>query len=208
SQGQAMYVASKEDSLWLLNVQRKLYAQSWNHPDYRFEKLWGLITDLRNLRVAFERVCHNRGARTAGVDGITVRQVLQKGVEPFLEQLRTQLRQRTFRPQATRRVLLPKAGKPGEFRPLGIPTVRDRMVQAAMKNILEPIFEAGFYPVSYGFRPGKSVHGAIEPLKRLLLPRGKPGKAGQLPYVWAIEGDIKGCFDNIDHHGLMERVRR
>jgi len=82
------------------------------------------------------------------------------------------------------------------------------MVQAAMKNILEPIFEAGFYPVSYGFRPGKSVHGAIEPLKRLLLPRGKPGKAGQLPYVWAIEGDIKGCFDNIDHHGLMERVRR
>jgi retron-type reverse transcriptase len=79
-----------------------------------------------------------------------------------------------------------------------------------MKNIMEPIFEADFYPTSYGFRPGKSVHGAIAHLKVLLLPRRERRwkKPDALPYQWAIEGDIKGCFDNIGHHGLMQRVRR
>jgi len=86
---------------------------------------------------------------------------------------------------------------------LGIPTVKDRVVQAAVKNILEPIFEADFFPTSYGFRPGKSVHGALTRIKALL----KPTTSG-LPYQWAIEGDIKGCFDNINHHGLMNRLRR
>jgi group II intron reverse transcriptase/maturase len=87
--------------------------------------------------------------------------------------------------------------------------VKDRVVQAAVKNILEPIFEADFYPTSYGFRPGRSVHGAIAYLEMLLRPRElKQGKGQRLPYQWAIEGDIKGCFDNIGHHGLMERVRR
>ena len=107
-------------------------------------------------------------------------------------------------------MLIPKAGKPGDFRPLGIPTVKDRVIQAAMKQILEPIFEAGFYPTSYGFRPGRSVRGALAHLKTLLLPRGMKRwkKAEKLPFQWAIEGDIKGCFDHIDHHALMERVRR
>jgi len=79
-----------------------------------------------------------------------------------------------------------------------------------MKQVLEPIFEAGFFPTSYGFRPGRSVRGALAHLKALLLPRGRShGKAPKrLPYPWAIEGDIKGCFDHIDHHALMERVRR
>jgi len=88
--------------------------------------------------------------------------------------------------------------------------VKDRVVQAAVKNIMEPIFEAGFYPVSYGFRPKKSVHGAIEHFKRLTLPRsGRNGKERQkLPYQWVIEGDVKSCFDEIGHHGLMVRVRR
>jgi retron-type reverse transcriptase len=84
------------------------------------------------------------------------------------------------------------------------------VVQAATKQVLEPIFEAGFYPTSYGFRPGRSVRGALAHLKTLLLPRGMTRwkKAEELPFQWAIEGDIKGCFDNIDHHALMERVRR
>ncbi len=210
SLGKAMYVATKDDRHWLQTVQRKLYARSRENPDYVFEKLWGLVTDPRNIRIALARVSRNRGARTAGIDRITVRKVLLKGAEQFVDAVREDMRGGAFRPKPVRRVLIPKAGKPGQFRPLGIPTVRDRVVQAAMKNILEPVFEADFYPVSYGFRPGKSVHGAIAHLKALLLARGggRWKRPDKLPFQWAIEGDIKGCFDNIDHHGLMERVRR
>ncbi|WXA89877.1 group II intron reverse transcriptase/maturase [Pendulispora rubella] len=205
-----MYVASRDDRLWLQIVQRKLYTRSRVNPDYVFEKLWGLVTDPRNLRIALARVHRNRGARTAGIDRITVRHVLLDGAEPFLDELRKELRGGTFRPMPVRRVLIPKAGKPGKFRPLGIPTVKDRVVQAAVKNILEPIFEADFYPVSHGFRPGRSVHGAIAHLKVLMHSRGADPlkREDLLPFQWTIEGDIKGCFDNIGHHGLMERVRR
>jgi group II intron reverse transcriptase/maturase len=210
SLGQAMYVATKEDTLWLQNVQRALHTRSKEHLGYVFEKLWGLVTDLRNLRIAFARVQRNRGARTAGIDRVTVMKVLQTGVMAFLDEIRKDLRGGTFRPEPVRRVLIPKAGQPGKFRPLGIPTVKDRVVQAAVKNIMEPIFEADFYPVSYGFRPGKSVHGAIAHLKVLMRSRGgnRWKRSEKLPFQWAIEGDIKGCFDNIGHHGLMERVRR
>ena len=205
-----MYIATEEDRLWLQSVQRKLYARSRENPSYRFAELWGLVTDLKNLRTAFSRVRGNRGARTAGVDRVTVGRVVQTGIEPFLVALREELRSGLFHPSPVRRVLIPKAGKPGAFRPLGIPTVKDRVIQAAMKNILEPIFEAGFYPISYGFRPGRSVRGALAHLKDLLTPSGMKrwGTTERPPYQWAIEGDIKGCFDNIDHHGLMQRVRR
>jgi group II intron reverse transcriptase/maturase len=205
-----MYVASSDDRRWLLNEQRKLYARSRQDPAYVFRKLWGLVTDPRNLRNAFARVSRNRGRRTAGVDRVTVRMVLADGVEDFVAGLRQELRAGIYRPSPARRVFIPKAGKPGKFRPLGIPTVKDRVVQAAVKNIMEPIFEAGFYPISYGFRPAKSVHGALEHFKQLTLPRsGRTGKEREkLPYQWVIEGDVKGCFDNIGHHGLMERVRR
>jgi RNA-directed DNA polymerase len=204
-----MYIATEDDRLWLQSVQRKLYAQSGKDPAYRFAELWGLVTDPRNLRTAFARVQRNRGARSAGIDRITVRKVIQQGVESFLDAIREDLRVGRFHPSPVRRVLIPKTGKPGVFRPLGIPTVKDRVIQAAMKNILEPIFEAGFYPASYGFRSGRSAHGALTVLKTLLVPRGvKQWKtAGRPPFQWAIEGDIKGCFDHIDHHKLMERVR-
>lgn len=210
-QGKAMYVANPLDKSWLLSEQRKLHKQSLKTPDYIFSKLWGLVTDLRNLRIAFERVARNKGRRTAGVDGLTVKAVLREGVEAFVEQLRGEMRSGKYRPSPVRRVLIPKPGQPGKFRPLGIPTVKDRVVQAAMKNILEPIFEGDFYPSSYGFRPGKSVHGALEHLRLLLRPTLKPGSKKTergLPYQWAIEGDIRGCFDNIGHHGLMNRIRR
>jgi RNA-directed DNA polymerase len=209
SQGKAMYVASPSDSDGLLNVQQKLYTRSKNSPDYVFRKLWGFVTDLHTLRVAFARVAGNRGKRTAGVDGLTVRTILSQGMEIFVAQLRAELRSGAYRPSPVRRVLIPKAGQPGKFRPLGIPTVKDRVVQAAVKLILEPIFEPDFFPVSYGFRPGKSVHGALEHLRMLLRPRiaGAEGMR-RLPYQWAVEGDIKGCFDNIDHHALMVRIRR
>jgi group II intron reverse transcriptase/maturase len=205
-QGKAMYVAPQSDKDWLLNEQRKLYARSMEQPDYVFRKLWGLITDPRNLRISLDRVSHNRGQRTAGVDGVTVKRALAKGPDVLVDRIRVQMRTGAYRPCPTRRVLIPKAGQPGKFRPLGIPTVTDRVMQAAMKNILEPIFEADFYPISHGFRPGKSVHSAMEQLRLTLRPSAKANQ--RLTYQWAIEGDIKGCFDNIDHHGLMVRVRR
>jgi RNA-directed DNA polymerase len=206
-----MYVAAQLDVSWLRNEQRKLYGRSQQQPDYLFRKLWGLVTDLRNLRLALARVARNRGRRTAGVDGVTVRKVLDDGAESFVIALRAELRGGEYRPSPVRRVLIPKAGQPGKHRPLGIPTVKDRVVQAAMKNVLEPIFEADFFPCSYGFRPGKSAHGALEHLRVLLRPTAR--RVGRkverrLPYQWAIEGDIKGCFDNIDHHALMQRIRR
>ena len=205
----AMYVATKLDTSWLQIEQRQLYERSRNNPAYVFHKLWGFVTDPRNLRVAIARVAHNKGARTAGVDGFTVRKALVPGVDAYVQDLRSELRAGVYRPSPVRRVLIPKTGQPGKFRPLGIPTVKDRVVQAAMKNILEPVFEADFYPVSYGFRPGKGVHGALEHLRMLLRPKDiKTETERRLPYPWAIEGDIKGCFDNIDHHGLMNRVRR
>lgn len=201
----AMYVATELDKSWLRSETRKLHARSMSDPDYVFLKLWGLVTDPRNLRLAFDRVASNRGKRTAGVDRVTVAQVAASGIEAFLEGLRGELRGNTYRPAPVRRLLIPKQGHPGKFRPLGVPTVKDRVVQSAMKNILEPIFEADFYPCSHGFRPGKSAHGAIEQLRKLLRPRTTERR---LPYQWAIEGDIKGCFDNIDHHAVMVRLRR
>jgi len=205
-----MYVASTSDTTWLLTEQRKLYQRSRNKPDYVFRKLWGLLTSPQNIRIALARVARNKGRRTSGVDGQTVRSMLaREDGDTFVQRLRTTLRSGAFVPSPARRVLIPKLGQPGKYRALGIPTVTDRVVQAAMKNIIEPIFEADFFPVSYGFRPGKSVHGALEHLKMLLRPRDVgPTAERRLPYQWAIEGDIKGCFDNIDHHALMERVRR
>ena len=126
SLGQSMYVATKEDTLWLQNVQRALHTRSREHPDYVFEKLWGLVTDLRNLRIAFARVQRNHGARTVGIDRVTVRKVLQSRVMPFLDEIRKDLRGGTCRLAPVPRVLIPKAGHPGKFRPLGSPTVKAR----------------------------------------------------------------------------------
>ena len=123
--GKAMYVAPRPDWDWLRIVQRKLYERSEEQVDYVFRKLWGLVTDPRNLRMALARVAGNRGRRTPGVDGITVGNVTRRA-EEFVAGLRLELRSGTYRPSPVRRVLIPKIGAPGKFRPLGIPTVKDR----------------------------------------------------------------------------------
>lgn len=199
------------DKTWLLDIQRKLYTWSRANPDQAYGDMWNWVTDPRNLRLAWRRVAANRGARSSGVDKTTVKDVIRgPGIMSFLTRIRRELRTGAYQPQPVRRIMIPKPGKPGKFRPLGIPTVKDRVVQAAILQLLEPVFEAGFRPVSYGFRPKKACRDALEHIRNAIRPTGK--KTGtdwpRPPYQWVIEGDIKGCFDNIDHHTVMTRLRR
>ena len=199
------------DAAWLLSVHRKQYQWSRANPGESYRELWNWLTDIRNLRCAWRRVAQNKGKRTPGIDGETVGSIRRaSGEAAYLETLRDELRRGAYRPRPCRRKLIPKPGKPGQFRPLGIPTVTDRVVQGAVKQLLEPILEARFWHVSYGFRPGRGCHGALEHIRMTMRPRRvskADGKRHDAPYQWVIEGDIKGCFDHIDHHLLMQRVR-
>lgn len=205
-----MDVTHQNDKDWILGVQTRLYQWSRDHPGETYRDLWGWVTDPRNLRWAWRTIASNRGRRTPGIDGMTVADITREvGVEAFLRGLRAELRNGGYRPAPSRRKWIPKPGKKGRFRPLGIPTIRDRVVQCAVKQILEPLFEARFWQVSYGFRPGRGCHGALEHIRQTIRPRrrGADGRRHEAPYQWVIEGDIEGCFDRIDHHHLMERVR-
>ena len=131
-------------------IQAKLHRWARDDPHRRFDDLFNLVADPAFLLVAWDRVRSNKGARTAGVDGSTAASIAaSKGVADFLDELRSQLRDRSFCPLPVRERMIPKAG--GKRRRLGIATVRDRVVQASLKLVLEPIFEADFLPCSYGF---------------------------------------------------------
>lgn len=141
-------------------MQTKLHCWTLADGERRFDDLYNLVCDPAFLTIAWERVAKNKGARTPGVDRATVAQILTgDGVEAFLTQVRDQLRSGTFTPVPVRQVMIPKAS--GKLRKLGIPTVTDRVVQAALKLVLEPIFEADFQPCSYGFRPNRRAQDAI-----------------------------------------------
>ena len=123
------------DKAWLLNVQTKLYQWSQSHPDDAYRDLWNWVTDPHNLRCAWHSVASNKGKRTPGVDGVTVGDIRRtRGEASWLKELRTGLRSGSFRPSPCRQRLIPKPGKPGKFRPLGIPTVADRVVQGAVRT--------------------------------------------------------------------------
>jgi RNA-directed DNA polymerase len=180
-------------------MQVKLHHWAAADPGRRFDDLFNLVHDPATLIVAFSRVATNLGARTAGVDGLTVADVERlMGAPSFLDDLRAHLREGTFRPLPVRERTIPKPGGSGKVRKLGIPTVADRVVQAALKLVLEPIFEADFEPVSYGFRPKRRAHDAIAEIHHF----------GTLGYRWVLDADIEACFDSIDHAALMDRVRR
>jgi retron-type reverse transcriptase len=191
------------DRVWLLDIQRKLYGWSRAEPADAYRDMWNWVTDPRNLRLAWRRVASNRGARSAGSDKRTVRDIQRReGPQRFLDRLGRQLRNGSYRPTPVRRVMIPKRGKPGKLRPLGVPTVKDRVVQAALLQLLEPIFEADFLPVSYGFRPRKACRDALEHIRNAIRPIGEKTAIDwpRPPYQWVIEGDIQGCFDHVDHH--------
>jgi RNA-directed DNA polymerase len=180
-------------------MQAKLHRWAAADPGRRFDDLFNFVHDPATLIVAFDRVAGNTGSRTAGVDGLTVADVEEQiGAPGFLDDLRAQLKAGTFRPLPVRERKIPKPGGSGKVRALGIPTVADRVVQAALKLVLEPIFEADFSPVSYGFRPMRRAHDAIAEIHRF----------GTLGYRWVLDADIEACFDSIDHTALMDRVRR
>lgn len=209
---QSMDLDYQADNAWVLSVQRKVYQWSKANPKESYRELWNWVTDIRNLRCAWRRVAANKGRRTPGIDGRTVGNIARHmGIKNFLVNLQRELKENSYQPSPCRRKLIPKPGKPGKLRSLGIPTVKDRVVQSAVKQVLEPLLEARFEHVSYGFRPGRGCHGALEHIRMAIRPRKKAKENGmrdQMPYQWVIEGDIQGCFDNINHHLLMERVRK
>ncbi len=179
-------------------IQTKLHRWANDDPHRRFNDLYNLVADPAFLLVAWDRVRHNKGAKTAGVDGESAYYVeAVRTVEGFLGELRTQLKDRSFTPVPVRERMIPKPGGKKKRR-LGIATVADRVVQASLKLVLEPIFEADFLPCSYGFRPNRRTHDAVAEVHHF----------ASRSYEWIVEGDIKACFDEISHSALMDRVRQ
>ena len=185
--------------LRVLKIQTKLHQWARSDAHRRFDDLFNLVADPAFLVVAWIRVRANKGARSAGVDGQTAYYVeTERGMEAFLADVRVALRARTFAPLPVKERMIPKPGT-RKRRRLGIPTVTDRVVQASLKLVLEPIFEADFAPCSYGFRPNRRTHDAIAEVRQFTSnPRN---------YEWVVDGDITACFDEISHPALMERVR-
>jgi RNA-directed DNA polymerase len=182
----------------VLGIQAKLHRWAIDDPTRRFDDLFNLVCDPAFLLVGWRRVRGNMGARTAGVDGQTAAYIeWVRGEAAFLAELRADLKARRFAPLPVRERMIPKPGG-RKRRRLGIPTVRDRVVQAALKLVLEPIFEADFQPCSYGFRPGRRAHDALAEIHLL----------ASHSYEWVVEGDIEACFDIIDHTALLQRMRR
>jgi RNA-directed DNA polymerase len=175
-------------------MQTKLHQWATADPGRQFDDLYNLVHDPSFLVVAWNRVRRNAGARSAGVDGVRPRSIGPRAGR-MLEDLRADLKIRRFRPAPVREKMIPKAN--GKFRRLGIPTAVDRVVQAVLKLVLEPIFEADFHPTSYGFRPKRRAQDAVAEIFFL----GSPPRN----YLWVFEADIKACFDEIDHTALMTK---
>ena len=174
-------------------LQRKLYTKAKQEPAYRFYALYDKVWRADILMFAYRLVRANKGS--PGVDGINFEDIEQKtGIDKFLSELAQDLKDKTYHPNPVRRVMIPKAD--GSQRPLGIPTIRDRVAQMAVKLIIEPIFEADFCPNSYGFRPKKSAHQAVDDIANAL----------HQGYTNVIDADLSKYFDSIPHTKLLAIV--
>jgi RNA-directed DNA polymerase len=177
-------------------LQSKLYQAAQRDPQRRFHALYDKLSLSYVLQSAWELVRQNKGA--AGIDRQTLGDIEAQGVPEFLAEIAQGLQDKTYRPQPVRRVEIPKPGEPTRSRPLGIPTVRDRVVQAAAKLLLEPIFEADFEGTSFGFRPEKGARNALEAVYQ----------TSRQGYRWVVDADIEQFFDQLDHQTLMAALRR
>src|SRR6266849_6534553 len=175
-------------------LQRKLYRKAKAEPAFRFYLLYDKIYRADILRHAYARARANAGA--PGRDGMTFAQIEASGLERWLAGLREELVSRTYRPDPVRRVMIPKPD--GGERPLGIPTIRDRVVQTAAKLVLEPIFEADFEDSAYGYRPARGAVDAVKEVHRLIC-RG---------YTDVVDADLSRYFDSIPHYELLKSVAR
>src|SRR6266498_2736120 len=182
-----MATTTKQDRV--RELQRALYRAAKADPERRFHALYDKVHRRDVLERAWESVRANRGA--AGIDRTTLADVERYGIERLLDELAMDLRDGRWRPLPARRVFIPKPGRE-ERRPLSIPTVRDRIVQAAAKAVIEPIFEADFEPGSFGFRPRRAAHDALQ----LILDESYRGRR------WVVETDIANCYEAIPHERL------
>jgi RNA-directed DNA polymerase len=178
----------------LQDLRRRIYVKAKAEPSWRFWGLYGHVCKMETLREAYKLAKQNNGA--PGIDGVTFESIEADGVDGLLEQLRDELVSRKYRPTAVRRVGIPKDG--GKVRVLSIPIIRDRVVQGALKLILEPIFEADFQDGSYGYRPKRSAHQAVH----------RVAKAITRHKTRVIDLDLRAYFDNVRHHILLEKVSK
>ena len=178
----------------LQDLRRRLYVKAKAESTWRFWGLYVHVCKRETLREAYRLAKRNNGA--PGIDGVRFEAIEAEGVEEFLEQLREELVQRNYRPQRARKVEIPKEG--GKVRLLSIPSIRDRVVQGALKLILEPIFEADFQAGSFGYRPKKSAHAAIRRVTAAIVS----GK------TYVIDLDLRSYFDTVRHHIVLEKVAR
>jgi RNA-directed DNA polymerase len=189
------------DTAQILKIQEELAQRTLANPAHRHKRLYRLVCEAGWLRAGLEAVFTNQGSTTPGVDGVIKSHVDNRtaGRDRLVQELREELLSGDYRPQPVKRIYIPKAN--GKWRPLGIATLRDRVVQATVKMVLEPLYESVFYPFSWGFRPLRSTHHALSALRR--------GPADpKLGFRWAIEGDIAACFDEIDHRLLRRFLKK
>ena len=189
------------DTTQILKIQEELARRTLAEPEGRHKRLYRLVCDTGWLRTGLEAVFTNRGSSTPGVDGVTkgLVDLRKNGRVKLVQQLHEELLAGEYRPQPVKRVYIPKTN--GKERPLGIATIRDRVVQATVKMTLEPIYESVFHPFSWGFRPLRSTHHALSALRR------GPSDP-KIGFKWIIEGDISACFDAIDHRLLRRCLKK